>query len=393
MKKKLLTLLLAVTMALAVPMTAFADDTSGDTGSTTTTTTTTVTHTYDAYAIFKGTYTVDSSSNVATLSNVTWGMTDVTTQAKITNAVYSACGQTAPSESTASDVLSLLSDTTNFDTSSSPYTSGLTTAQTNLNKLAKTLAKIAVDVPSDGSTDGWTASKSGTIGTADSDMTLSSGYYLLVDVTDTTTLNIDDEQNAVTANAPSLQMVNSKVETAVSKNSTAESYKQVQDINDSDSSHKDNFKNNSNWLDAADYDIGDTITFRIVGRVAEDYDSYDYYQFIFHDKENDTTGGLKFTKVNSVTVYPANTDLSSSTTPATGVTLTENTDYQLISSGSSDKCTFEIKVGAEKTLSDGTTKVRDLKSIANTPVQAGSLIVVEYTSELTSSAVIGNAGN
>lgn len=55
----------------------------------------------------------------------------------------------------------------------------------------------------------------------------------------------------------------------------------------------------SDWQDGAGYDIGDTISFQLTGTVANNYDDYETYKFVFHDKES---AGLTFQEVTSVKV-------------------------------------------------------------------------------------------
>lgn len=138
------------------------------------------------------------------------------------------------------------------------------------------------------------------------------------------------------------------------KSGMVEFKKKIKDTNDSTGETSD-------WQDSADYDIGDEIPFQLTGVVADDYDAYTVYQFAFHDKECE---GLTFNP-GSVVVKVNGTEIA-------------DTNYDVISTGLNDGCSFEIKFA-------------DLKQISS--VEAGSEITVEYTSTLNENADIGLPGN
>ena len=114
------------------------------------------------------------------------------------------------------------------------------------------------------------------------------------------------------------------------------------------------------WQDSADWDIGDKVPFQLKGTVADNYADYTKYKFIFHDQEST---GLTFDS-SSVKVYVDGNQIQSG--------------FQVVTSGQKDGCTFEVVFD-------------NLKDI--TSVTAGSVITVEYQSELNEKAVIGSAGN
>lgn len=115
------------------------------------------------------------------------------------------------------------------------------------------------------------------------------------------------------------------------------------------------------WQDSADYDIGDEIPFKLEGTVASNYADYKgAYYFVFHDVEEK---GLTFNK-NSVKVSIDNAEIKSG--------------YRVVTDNLEDGCTFEVVFS-------------NLKEISG--IQAGTKIVVEYTSRLNENAVLGNQGN
>ena len=135
------------------------------------------------------------------------------------------------------------------------------------------------------------------------------------------------------------------------KDDSVSSQKKVKDANDSEGEVSD-------WQDSADHDIGDSVPFQLKATIANDFDKYETYKLIFHDKQCD---GLTF-EPDSVKAYVDGTEV-------TGFTVVENPD---------DDCTFEI-------VFDDLTKIDG--------VQNGSEVTVEYTSVLNTDAVIGAEGN
>lgn len=128
--------------------------------------------------------------------------------------------------------------------------------------------------------------------------------------------------------------------------------KKVEDTNDTTGETSD-------WQDSADYDIGDKVPFQLKGTVADNYDDYKVYQFIFHDTES---AGLTF-DASSVKVYVDGNEIT--------------TGFR-VESPAADGHTFDVVFD-------------DLKAISS--VHNGSVITVEYESTLNENAVVGSAGN
>lgn len=168
------------------------------------------------------------------------------------------------------------------------------------------------------------------------------GYYFVKD--DTPTLNTDTYSDYILFVEGNV-IVEAKDTTGVT------SEKKVKDINDSTAE-------GSGWQDSADYDIGDPVPFRISGTVAADFDKYESYKLIFHDRESD---GLTFDHITGVFVDGQEIE----------------TSWELIAAPD-DGCTFEVVF-------------RDLKTVET--VHGGSEIAVEYISVLNENAVIGVPGN
>ena len=146
-----------------------------------------------------------------------------------------------------------------------------------------------------------------------------------------------------------------KNQTIAPKSEKPTSEKKVKDTNDTTGV-------TTGWQDFADWDIGDKVPFQLKGTVAADFDKYTVYKMTFHDHESK---GLTFDK-DSVKVY---VDSKQITDPKT---------YEVVTEHLGDNCTFEVRFA-------------DLKGVSD--VKAGSVITVEYKSELNTDAVIGSLGN
>lgn len=171
------------------------------------------------------------------------------------------------------------------------------------------------------------------------------GYYLIAE---TKTGDEGDTYSLVMLDTAGNDSV-----TVTTKEDRPELEKKVKEKNDSTGAETD-------WQDAADYDIGDDVPFQLTGTVDAKYDNYGSYYYAFHDTMSD---GLTF-NADSVTV----------TVDGTAVT----TGYEVVTEDLDDSCTFEVRFA-------------DLKSIK--AVKAGSKVVVNYTAKLNENALIGEGGN
>lgn len=259
-------------------------------------------HTFEAYQIFVG------DINEGTLSNVTWGsnVTDPTflTALKADNSAYAACTD-------AKGVAEVLSTTPS---------------------LANDFAKFAANHV----TGSAVASGTGSV-------TLpSAGYYLIVDTTNVA--GVHDAKNLSLLKVSGATTVIPQVKTDIP---TLE--KKVKDINDTTGVESD-------WQDSADYDIGDTIPYKLTATLGNvsNFDNY-YVKFV------DTMTNLTYVD-GSASVKIDTTTLNSSQ-----YTLTWNETSK----------TLEIEI----------TDVKALGAVNS------SVITVEYNATLDSSAVIGSVGN
>ncbi len=172
---------------------------------------------------------------------------------------------------------------------------------------------------------------------------LAVGYYLIVDTTEE--IGTGDARNAVL-----LQLTNDI--TIKTKVSVPAVDKKVQENSDGE------------YGEAADYNIGDDVPFQFISAVP-DMSQFETYKYVFHDTMSE---GLSFNK-DSVEVQ-----VGPSTVPAT--------EYEVVTEGLTDGCTFEIVF-------------EDLKfALAQTTnAVTGAPIIVTFTAELTDKAVIGGGGN
>lgn len=173
---------------------------------------------------------------------------------------------------------------------------------------------------------------------------LTAGYYLVKD-TDESLKNKNDSYTAYI-----LQVVGD-ARTSV-KSDVPSSEKKVKDINDSTETET------TKWQDAADWDIGDEVPFKIEGTLPSNYDKYETYTLKFHDKQEE---GLTF-KLESVRVYIDDVEIK------TGFEVVENPD---------DGDTFDVV----------------FENLKNTSATNGSKVRVEYKSELNGNANLGKPGN
>ena len=260
-------------------------------------------HTFKAYQIFAG------DLNGETLSNVKWG-------SNVDETAFLAALKTE--------------DSTNYG--SCTDAKGVAGVLSNNNALANDFAKFAAEHVTDPAV---------ATGTGFVDLP-SAGYYLIVDTTDVA--NKHDAKNLTLLKVSSATTVTPQIKTDIP---TLE--KKVKDINDSTG-------NKSIWQDSADYDIGDTIPYKLTAKLGElkNFKTY-YVKFV------DTMTNLTYVN-GSATVEIDKKPLNEG-------------DYKLTWDSSAKKLEIEIK------------DVKNLGAIDN------SEITVKYNATLDETANIGSAGN
>lgn len=238
--KKLVTLLLALIMALALVIPAAAATVENKTG-----------HAYEAYQIFKGTQSSDSY----VLADVEWGSgIDSTKFLKALKTdgrlVDNANKQIFANCATAADVAEVLK--TEADNS----------------KVAKAIANLATK---------YLKTSTASIAKDAKNVELPAGYYLLVDVT------TPGEGDAM--NSALLQVTNKGAIVLDKKYDVPQVNKSVKDTDDQ-------------WGEAADWCIGSNVPFQLIGTLPSNYADYETYKYVFHDT---LSSALKYN--GDVTVY------------------------------------------------------------------------------------------
>lgn len=158
-------------------------------------------------------------------------------------------------------------------------------------------------------------------------------------------------------------IVNSALEGNVSiavKNGTVSLEKKLQD-NDTSNGQT----SVDQWIDGADYNIGDNVPFQLKGTLPANLSSFDTFKYVFHDT---LSAGLTFN--NDVKVFAANGDDE-----------TEITTHFTVA-----------------TTTDGfTVSIDDLLALNTeenpTLITKTTIIYVRYSAELNTNAAIGSAGN
>lgn len=173
---------------------------------------------------------------------------------------------------------------------------------------------------------------------------LAAGYYLVKD-TDNSLKGKNDSYTAYI-----LQVVGDA--TTSVKSDVPSSEKKVKDINDSTETET------TDWQDAADWDIGDEVPFKIEGTLPSNYDKYKTYTLKFHDKEQE---GLTF-KRDTVKVFIDDVEIK------TGFDVVEKPG---------DGDTFDVV----------------FENLKTTKAKNGSKVRVEYKSVLNENANLGKPGN
>lgn len=311
--KKILALLVAVLM-IAASVSAFAAE--GDHTITITNDNNNGNHTFTAYQVFAGKY-ISEGTYAGQLQEITWG-TGVDGTALLS--ALKADGTIGAKFEKATDA------------PTAAAAMGTCTATADVEALAEVISAHLV-------TEAGSATGSNSVViTVNGD-----GYYFVKDTT--------VDMPAGDSYSQFIMEVVKDVE-AKSKSNTVTSDKNTKDTNDTTGE-------TTEWQKTADYDIGDHVPFQLKGTLPANYDKYDTYTYIFHDREST---GLTFD--NNAKVY------------VDGNEITEG--FTVVTNSLNDDCTFEVRFA-------------DLKQIA--AVTKTSVITVEYTSTLNSSAVIGNPGN
>ena len=316
--KRALATMLSLVMLLVFALPAFAEDTP-----TITISNDAAGHTYEAYQIFTG----DFSDGV--LSNVAWG-------SGVNN----------------SDLLTALKKNT---TVGSKFT--LATTAADVAKAMNGIGKDSAEAKAIAQVVGQNLSGTKRISTEGTGVYkiegLAAGYYLVKDQDASIKANQDDSYTGIILAVVGDTTVAPKGTTPTVVKKVKENVKYTKD---------DTFGEGYN--DVADYNIGDTVPFELIGTLPSNYGDYSTYSYVFTDT---ASAGLTI-DLNSVHVYvDYNTEIQGYTKELSGQEL---------------KITFtDLKTAT------------DAKTAKGAEINSDSKIVVKYNATLNGSAVIGLSGN
>lgn len=268
-------------------------------------------HTYEAYQIFDG----DISSDGKTLSNVKWG-SDVTPfdYKGITEADKIAEEISKPGE----------------------------VDENNETKAAKDFSKLA------GAHLTTTTHKVTSTETTTVISGLAPGYYLVKDVDGSQTADPSKESEKATAYTRFIMQVVGNSEAQL-KNDVPSVQKKVKE------------NSNSEWQDAADYDINDTVPFQLKATLPIHINDYEHYYVEFTDT---LSAGLTFDKI---TLVKADN------------TILKEDQYQVSKTEKDGKTVLSVII----------TDVKAVSGISKDDRE----VTVEYNATLNDKAVLGSAGN
>lgn len=327
--KKLIGVLLAAVMVLAMGVPAFAASDSY----TLTINGASAGHTYEAYQIFAG----DLSENGQTLSNVTWG--DGVNGEALLAALKGTEEETTAYETctTAADVAKVLE--------------GYKDEPQAMKDFADIAGQHLTETTSGTLSEYNRENQSYTI------FGLAAGYYLVKDK-DGSVSGADAYTDFI------LKVVKDTTATPKSDVPTVEKKVQEDDKYDQDGGYGNGYN------DVADWNIGDAVPFKLIGTLPTNFADYDTYQYIFHDT---LSTGLSLNK-DSIKVYYA------SDKAGTDKTEIPSEKYAVNAPGTeeTDQCSFEVAFA-------------DLTSVEG--VAADKYIIVEYKATLNTNAEIGLPGN
>lgn len=308
--------------------------------------------TFKAYQIFKATVTDTESGKTA--QNITWASSElgetVTKAIKNDWAGYKslASDKQLPDNPTAQEVADFLMAHAGSTSAGSESTKGTRIATDNILYAVANAIKDETPVKSDIPADtAWTP-----------DAENGSGYYLFV------TNALSDSSKKVTGTAPIFAVVGGNAVTVTEKTSIPTVEKQILASAPSDP------KAETGWAGVADSQIGQEVTYKLTGSVADNYATYDSYAYKFTDT---LSNGLDYVQ-DSLTVYAVNGDGD--------YTLINSSAYNLTTPSAGNRVlTVDFAV-------DKANNKKGLKDVQG--VDASTQIVVFYKAKLNKNAVTGN---
>ena len=337
----MMALLLAMVMVLSMSISVFATEQETPTTYTITInkdTTDKAAHTYGAYQIFTGKLETKDGKDV--LSDIQWG--EGVTGATVITELNKIDGFSIPETATAADVAKAISDKN--------YTTDAAGAQSVADAINAALTNKTT-----GTT---TIAANATTGTITG---LPAGYYLVKDTADVT--------GEGSATRYILEVV--KNVTVVEKANVPSVIKKVKEKDDGKA---ESATNPTDWQDGADYDIGDSIPYKLEGTLPGKFAEYDTYKvYTFTDT---LSAGL---------TAPAAADIKVTLNTEDGTDLVAANLFEASVSGK--VITVKLKSGVDLRTADYNGATEGGQFVAT------DKIIVTYNATLNNSAVIGSAGN
>ena len=306
--------------------------------------------TFKAYQIFKATVT-DSKNGGKTAQNITWASDTVDT--KVIGAINSwendhnlKSEDKLPNKPTPQEVADFITAHAGACTAGSESTKGTRIATDSILYAVANAIRDEVPAKSDiVAGTAWTPETSN-----------GSGYYLFV------TNALSDSSKKDTGTSPIFAVVGGNAVTVTEKTSIPTVGKQVL------ASAPNNPTSATGWAGVANSQIGQEVTYKLTGSVADNYATYDSYAYKFTDV---LSSGLDYVD-GSVEVYALN---------GTTYTKINENNYSVTNAdaSSSNTLTVEFKVGG------GDKGLKDVQG-----VDANTQIVVFYKAKLNKNAVTGN---
>lgn len=310
--------------------------------------------TFKAYQIFKATVT-DVENGGKTAQNITWA--SETVGPKVINAINSWENDHSlkdedklPNKPTPQEVADFITAHAGDCTAGSESTKGTRIATDNILYAVANAVKNETPVDSD--------IVAGTPWSPDYDH--GNGYYLFV--TNESSLGTDKKN---TGTSPIFALVGGEAVTVAEKTSIPTVNKQILAATPVDPTQQTN-----GWAGVANSQIGQEVTYKLTGKVADNYATYDSYAYKFTDT---LSNGLDYVK-DSLNVYALDS--------SGNYTLIDGTAYKLTTpSNDSRVLTVDFVV-------DKDNNKKGLKDVQG--VDADTQIVVFYRAKLNKNAVTGN---
>ena len=313
--------------------------------------------TFKAYQIFTASVVDEPGNSDKVVSNVDWAA-DLKNNEKaktdIINAIKGvAGGDSLPQDPSAQDIADWLSDKNHVNTS----TNTRLDKDHVLNKIAKAI--IDNNIAQTGN-----SFKAGELFNA-----TSNGYYLFV--TDKSSLSTAENAKANTGTSPIFAVVGGKGVTVAEKTKIPTIKKEI--LNDSAEKEGD-YTAQDGWTNVADSQVGQEVSYKLTGSIADNYATYDSYAYKFTDT---LSQGLTYDK-ESLEVYALNGQSYTQISPKSYTVNNPTEDNNTLTVSFNDK---------------GLKSATAAKESDTLNIDANTYIVVFYKAKLNSKANYDTAGN